>query len=200
MVNITTSDRVLETLLGSRLRAKVLGWLLTHPSERFFVRQLKGILQEDATNLSRELTRLQRLGLLLCCPEGKQKYYQANQQSPLFPELQGLVLKTSGLADLLRESLEPLRCSIRWAFVYGSMASGTMTAESDVDLMVIGSCSSRELTVAVHPVQQQIGREINLTVYPEEEFREKIEERHPFIETVLRESKLLLIGEANELG
>jgi predicted nucleotidyltransferase len=200
MVNFTTSGQTLETLLGSKLRAKLLGWLLTHPTERFFVRQLKGLLNEDATNLSRELTRLQRLGILLCYPEGKQKYYQANQQSPLFPELRGLVLKTSGLADQLREGLEPFKDAVQLAFIYGSMAAGTMTAESDVDLMVIGSCGFRELTIAVHEAQHRIGREINFTVYSEKEFREKIAEKHSFIETVLREPKIFLIGEADELG
>ena len=189
---------MIESLLGSKLRAKLLGWLLTHPSERYFVRQLKGILHEDATNLSRELTRLQRLGLLICTPEGKQKYYQANQQNPVFPELRSLLLKTSGLADVLKAALEPLEDKIRFAFVYGSMAAGTMNGQSDVDVMIIGSCTLKEVTLAVYEAQQQVGREINTTVYPEQEFLEKIRDRHHFIQTVLDGPKIFLAGGKDE--
>src|SRR4030066_110319 len=87
---------MLETLLGSKLRAKVLGWLFSHPDERYFVRQLTALVKEDSTNVSRELARLEKTGILVSTTEGRQKYYQANRQSPLFSELKNLAQKISG--------------------------------------------------------------------------------------------------------
>lgn len=80
---------MLDKLIGSGLRVKLLGWLFTHHDERYFVRQLTGLLREDSTNISRELARLEKLGILTCEKEGRQKYYQANPRCPIFNELQG---------------------------------------------------------------------------------------------------------------
>jgi predicted nucleotidyltransferase/DNA-binding transcriptional ArsR family regulator len=91
---------MLETLLGSRLRAKILAWLFSHSDERYFVRQLTALLKEDSTNVSRELARLQKDGILVSSSEGKQKYYQANRDSPIYNELKSLVQKTSPLHSL----------------------------------------------------------------------------------------------------
>lgn len=112
---------MLAYLLGSRLRAKVLGWLFSHPDERYFVRQLTGLLEEDSTNISRELARLEKMGVLVSTQEGRQKYYQANSECAVFPELRGLALKTAGLANVLREVLAPMASQIAVAFVYGSL-------------------------------------------------------------------------------
>jgi hypothetical protein len=109
---------MLAKLFGSRLRGKLIGWMFTHTDERFYVRQLQSLLQEDATNLSRELSRLATLGLLTRTAEGKQKYYQANAESPVFSELHGLAIKTVGVADVLRSALEAISGRIRVAFIY----------------------------------------------------------------------------------
>ncbi|MDP2730424.1 MAG: winged helix-turn-helix domain-containing protein [Dehalococcoidales bacterium] len=96
---------MLETLLGSKLRAKALGWLFTHPDERYYVRQLTGLVEEDSTNVSRELARLEKTGILISTKEGKQKYYQANRKSPVYNELHGLMTR---LADKMTVSTDKL--------------------------------------------------------------------------------------------
>ena len=193
------STSILEHLLGSRLRAKLLGWLFSHPGERYFVRQLALLLGEDSTNLSRELARLAELGIVTGSREGQQKYFQVNTEIPIFPELRGLVLKTSGLGDLLRESLGPLSGRIQVAFLFGSFAAGRADAASDVDLLVVGDVSLRELVEALGPMQNRLGREINPMVYPVTEFREKLGQGHRFLTSVLEGPKLFLIGSPHEL-
>jgi predicted nucleotidyltransferase len=84
---------MLETLLWSKLRAKLLGWLFTHPDKRYFVRQITALVGEDSTNVSRELARLEKIGILISTIDGRQKYYQANAQSPVFAEIKSLVSK-----------------------------------------------------------------------------------------------------------
>ena len=191
---------MLDTLLGSRLRAKVLAWLLCHSDERYFVRQLESILGEDSTNLSRELAQLAELGILVSQTEGRQKYYQADRQCPIFPELQGLAIKTMGVADVVKSALTSLADRIQVAFLYGSFAQGEPRADSDVDVMIVGDVRFTEVVSALAEAQQKLGREVNPTVYPPAEFREKAAADHHFIKAVLRGPKILLIGDEDDLA
>jgi len=191
---------MLDKLFGSKLRARILGWFFLHPDERYFGRQLAELLKEDSTNTSRELTRLAKMGILNCQTAGRQKYYQTNKNCPVFAELHGLVLKTSGLTDVLKDALRPLSKKIKAAFVYGSFAANSAKADSDVDLMVIGSCSFGEVVDAITNAQDKLGREINPSVYPVDEFKNKIAAGHHFIKTVMAGAKIFLIGDEHELG
>ncbi|MDI6740971.1 MAG: nucleotidyltransferase domain-containing protein [Candidatus Edwardsbacteria bacterium] len=191
---------MLDVLFNSTLRAKVLGWLFTHPGERFYVRQLSGILSNDPTNVGRELDKLARLGILVCRPEGREKYYQANKRCPIYLELKGLAVKTSGLAGVLTEALAPLARRIKAAFIFGSFAEGRETPASDVDLMVIGGAGFGEIAKALCPAQERLGREVNIAVYPENEFKAKLKSGHHFITSVCRGEKIHVIGGDEDLG
>lgn len=197
-VNTTAIPSILEQLLGSRLRARLLSWLLSHPGERYFVRQLASLLQEDSTNLSRELSRLEALGVVSSSREGLQKYFQADPGSPIYPELRGLVLKTSGAGSVLKQALQPLAHRITVAFLFGSVAAGKETAASDVDLFVAGDVRLGEIIGVLSPVQDQLGREINPMVYPVAELRAKLEQGHHFLQSVFSGPKILLWGDARE--
>ena len=186
-------------LLGSKLRARILGWLFTHPDERYFGRQLESLLGEDSTNISRELARLAAMGVLTCQAEGRQKYYQANAACPVFSELRGLAAKTFGLAEALQECLRPLRRKVAAAFVYGSHAGGKAHAASDVDLMVIGKATFGEVVAALEPAQDRLGREVNPTVYPEAELRAKLAKKHHFLRAVMDGPKIFLVGDERVL-
>jgi predicted nucleotidyltransferase len=177
----------------------VLGWLLSHPGERYFVRQLAGILAEDPTNLSRELARLASLGILAAATEGQQKYYRANPSSPIYPELRSLIAKTAGIGAILRGALEPLSNGIQSAFIFGSVAAGREAQASDVDVMVIGGVTLEELIDVLSPLQNQLGREVNPSVYTAAEVRQRLARGNHFLSSVLNGPKLFLIGSANEL-
>lgn len=191
---------MLDKLFGSKLRAKVLGWLFLHPDERYFVRQLKGLLDEDSTNISRELARLEKMGILTCQTEGRQKYYQVNSQCPVFSELEGLIRKTTGLTDILRDAFKPLSKKIKIAFIYGSMAKGSIKSQSDVDVMVIGSSTFGQVVDAIGDAQKQLGREVNPTVYPVKEWKEKLAEKHHFVTSVSKSTKIFIIGTEDGLA
>ncbi len=191
---------MLETLFGSRLRAKVLGWLFTHPDERYFVRQLTKLLKEDSTNLSRELARLEKIGILVSTMEGKQKYYRVNRESPIYDELHGLIVKTAGLVDVFRAALAPAVGQIRVAFVFGSIASGSEDKSSDIDVMVVGDISSVDVVSLLSEAEKKLGREVNTVVYPMAEFKRKVREDHHFVKAVLKGEKIFLIGDESELA
>jgi uncharacterized protein len=190
---------LLVQLFGSKLRSRLIGWMMTHVDERFFVRQLTTILDEDSTNVSRELARLAGMGILTSRKEGKQKYYQVNRECPIFPELRGLAVKTVGLGDTLRHCLSPISECIRAAFIYGSFARGEEGKASDVDVMVIGEASFSEVVAALGSAQQDLGREINPTVYPSGEFRKKLLSKNHFLTSLMNEPMIFLIGNRHEL-
>jgi predicted nucleotidyltransferase len=179
--------------------AKVLAWLLTHPDERYFVRQLMGLLSEDSTNLSRELARRAKMGILTCQEEGRQKYYQVNRDSPVFEELRGLAVKTFAGADVLRQALTPLTPDIRLAFVFGSFAEAREDTGSDGDLAVIGDTGLAQVSRALAPAAEKLGREINPVVYPVAEFQSKLEDGHHFINSLLTAKRIFLTGDEDDL-
>jgi uncharacterized protein len=190
---------VLPNLFGSKLRAKVLGWLFTHTDERYFVRQLTSLLKEDSTNISRELARLEKMGILELTTSGRQKYYQANLKSPIYNELHGLMVKTTGVSDIIRSYLVPVSQKIKLAFIFGSIAGRTETRASDVDVMIIGDIDYDEAASCLNLAQDKIGREINSVVYPILEFQQKIKNNQHFLKSVLAGEKIYLIGDESEL-
>ena len=144
---------MLETLFGSRLRVKVLSQLFTHPDERYYVRQLAVLIGEDSTNVSRELARLENAGILVATAEGKQKYYQANQKSPVFKEIRELMihipsaetLRQPALTDLLNRRLKINKPAltgfcrqhhIQRLSLFGSVLRPDFKPESDIDVLV----------------------------------------------------------------
>lgn len=190
---------MLETLLGSKLRAKVLGWLFSHPDERYFVRQLTALVKEDSTNVSRELARLEKTGILVKNTEGKQKYYQANRQSPIFNELHGLILKTVGVADIIKKALEPRIADIRLAFIFGSVAKRAENRFSDIDLLVLGDITFGEIVDLISTAEGALNRELNPVVYTLAEFNKRLSENHYFIRDILSGDKIFVVGDENEL-
>jgi len=189
----------LRYILGSRLRAGLFGRLFSRPESRLFISQLAALTGEDQANVSRELARLEKLGLLISSTEGRNKYYQANRKCPIFPELRGLVLKTVGLADVLRDALAQFENRIRVAFVYGSIASGGDSPESDIDLMIVGDLSLRDLAGPLRRATETLSREINPVIYPAAEFAAKVRGRHHFVADVVGSPKIFLMGDESGL-
>jgi predicted nucleotidyltransferase len=128
------------------------------------------------------------------------RYYQANVDSPLFPDLRGLLLKTAGLIDVLADALRPVAPKLAAAFVYGSMASGNEQSDSDVDLMVIGTIPPADLSLSLRSARDTLGRQINPTTYTPAEFNKKRAAKDHFLTQVLSEPKLFVLGNENELG
>jgi len=190
---------MLEQLFGSRLRARVIGWLFSHPDERFYARQLMGLLGEDATNLARELAKLESLGIVTSQREGQQKYYQPNPRCPVFDELVGLAVKTTGIADVLRTALLPHAERIDAALVYGSVARRDHTAESDIDLLIVGDVSPRELLPVLTELETTLAREINALTLTEAELAQRVADGEPFIASILASSMIFVIGDQEQL-
>ena len=132
--------------------------------------------------------------------DGNRVYFQAHPDCPFLPELQGLLIKTAGVIDTLREVLSRFAKRIDWAFVYGSMARAEELASSDVDLMIIGQVGLADLTPALRRAEGRLGRAVNPTLYTQEEFATKLHAGHHFLKTVLDGEKLFILGDPHELA
>lgn len=182
--------------LFTKVQQRVLGVLFGNPGRSFFANEVIALAGSGTGAVQRELTRLAAAGLLTVKRVGKQKHYQANAGAPVFEELRGLVMKTSGLADVLRAALASLGERISAAFIYGSVAKGQDTAASDIDLMVVSdSLTYGEVFGALEDAVTRLGRRVNPTVYSRREFARRRKRGSAFVTRVLAQPKIWLIGD-----
>jgi predicted nucleotidyltransferase len=188
-----------ETLFG-QTRQRVLGLLFGRADERLYQRRIIQAAGHGSGAVQRDLECLSRSGILTRTVEGRQIYYQANRECPVFAELHSIVRKTFGAAQTIKDALENIGDRIRVAFVFGSVAAGTETFASDVDVLVVGdNLSLADVISAVAEAQREIGREINPSVYPTDEFCRKLAEGQHFVSSVVAGQKIFLIGDEREL-
>ena len=170
------------------------GFCSGEPERSFFATEVIGRAGAGRGSVQRELERLADSGLVTVTRVGNQKHYQANANAPVFPELRSLILKTSGIADPIREALRPLARKIDLAFVYGSVARGEAHAGSDVDLLVVSDdLLLEQLYARVLAAEKTLGRRISPTLYTSEEFRKR-RQSSSFVQKVLAGPVIPLIG------
>src|SRR4030042_4645930 len=187
----------LAELLSSRARAEIFRLLFSGAGEELHVREIERRSGLNDSTLRQELRKLVRLEIVQSRRDSNRVYYRAKTESPLYPEIRNLVLKTSGLADVLKSVLMDKR--IRVAFVFGSIARGDEKAGSDVDLMVIGQLGLRDLSGLLSGIEEKIGREVNPHVFHEAEFRKRVRAKEHFVSSVMETPKLFIIGSHHEL-
>jgi len=187
----------LAELLSSRARSEIFRLLFAGSEEELHGREIQRRSGLNDSTIRQELNKLIRLDLVCRRGESNRVYYRAKVQNPLYPEIRNLVLKTSGLADVLKAALRDKRIHI--AFVFGSLASGKEEAQSDVDLMVVGSLGLRDLSKLLFGVSEKIGREINPHVLYDHEFRKRLKNKEHFISAIAKEPKIFIIGSQDEL-
>lgn len=190
----------LSSALFGKARRAVLALLYTHPDEAYYLRQIARATGVGLGAVQRELKQLSEAAIILRTSRGRHIYYQANSNSPIFPELRSLMVKTAGVGDVLRAALAPLSSRINITLLYGSIARGEDRRGSDVDLLVVGNVTFAEIVSALGPTQEMLGREVNPTVYPPSEFQSKLLAGHHFLKTVMREPRILLIGDEHDLA
>jgi predicted nucleotidyltransferase len=190
----------LADALFGRVRQRVLGLLFGRPDRSFYANEIIGWVDAGSGAVQRELARLEAVGLVTTTRIGRQKHYQANQGAPIFLEIRGIVLKTSGLRDVLRDALSPFQGELHAAFVFGSIAKGSDAAGSDVDLLVISDhLTYAELFGALERASSRLARTVNPTIYTSAEFVRRIAEHNPFLTKVLDRPKIWIIGEDHDL-
>ena len=180
-------------LLFPAHRQQVLAALLLEPGRSLHLRELARLVGSHAGTLAREVDKLTQAGLLLRTDQGNQAHYR------LSPELAALLRKTHGVVPALRTALQPLADRIALAFVYGSVASGTATEHSDVDVLLVGTADFVAVVQALYPLHEQLGREVNPVIWAPQELADKARAGDAFVRDVLHKPKLWIQGDEHEL-
>ncbi len=190
----------LSNVLFSKARQEVLALLFGHPESIYYTNEIIRLTHSGTGAVQRELAKLSSAGLITVKSTGNQKLYQANKESPLFSELRGIVLKTFGLGDVLRQTLKSFISQIQIAFIYGSIAKQEDSAKSDIDLMVItNELTYADLYKALEKAELQLHRPINPNIYSPTEWSHKRKTSNNFLTQVVKQPKIFLIGTEAEL-
>jgi len=181
--------------LFPKVRQRVLAVFFGMPDRSFYASEVIALANSGRGAVQRELAGLSNAGLLRVKLQGKQKHYQANDAAPIFAELRSLILKTSGLADVVLQALLPLAGQIDSAFIYGSVARQEDTAQSDIDLMIVSATLGyADVFGSLEKATQALGRKINPTLYTPANIAKRIAQDNAFVTRVLQQPKIWLIG------
>lgn len=192
--------RTIASTLFSDYRRRVLGLLLLRPDQALHVREIARLTGTTPGTLHKELSKLAEVGILSRDRQGNQVVYRADRSCPIYEELASIMRKTSGMGDVLAEALLPCAEQIDVAFVFGSVARGQETADSDVDIMVIGTIGFATVVRLLYDAQATLRRDINPKVLSPDEFREGVAGQDAFLRDVLGKPKIFLIGSEHDLA
>ncbi len=186
--------------LYTTTQQKVLGLLYTQPEKSFYTKEILRLTGMGVATIKRELDRMVAAGILTLTKIGNQHHYQANSECPIYGELLSIVRKTFGIADVVQNALIPIKDSIAYAFVYGSIAKGTDKAKSDIDLMLIGNnLNYGDVMDLLIPVEGKLGRPINPTIYSVRDFRKKLDQENVFLTRVMKQKKIIVMGSEDDI-
>ena len=185
--------------LFGKTRRSILALLFGRPGRSYYLREIAARAGTGMSQVQKELGQLAAAGLVVREQRANQVHFHANPGAPIYSELLGIVTKTFGVADVVREALEPFRNRIVFAFIYGSIAKGTATAASDIDLLLVGDLAPSEVAVPLAEVRARLGRNVSLVGYSTEEFRSMLQSGHHFISSVLAGPKIWLASDERSL-
>lgn len=184
---------MLEHLITSQAKRRLLKLFITNPDSVFYTREIAKLTGESPNGVRRELSHLEKAGLVKSRREGNLKYYSLVKDFPFYPELKKIIYATVGLGDYLRNKLEEPQ-QIELAFIYGSVAKNGETAKSDIDLFVVGEIDESELHNIASQIESDIRRSINYVLMSRDEFQRRLSENESFVKRVMKEEKIILKG------
>jgi predicted nucleotidyltransferase len=186
--------------LFSATQRKIIALLFTSPDRRYYGNEIIAKSASGTGAVQREMAKLVAAGLVLTSKEGKQRYYSANSRSSIFAELRSIMFKTFGLTEPLQAALKPLAKKIRFAFVFGSVAKGEDTSESDIDLFIVADALRyADLRTHLTKAEKVIGRPINPSLYSTSDFRAKVKSESAFVQRVVKQPKIMILGTISDI-
>ena len=179
-------------------KAALLNLFLTNPERSFYMQEIGRLLGKKPGAFQRIINNMVSEGLLISEYKANARFFQVNKKYPIYKELKSIVFKTVGIQGSIKEVLEKVG-NVECSFIYGSYAKAKETYLSDIDLMVIGNVNENKLIKELDTLEDKFQREINYKLYTFKEFKKVIEEKEPFILEIIRDKKIMLIGNENEL-
>lgn len=187
---------MLSKLFTSKTRSKIITIFMLNPDIEMYVREITKKISGNINSVRRELSNLEDIGLLESRKTANLKYFRVNKNFYLYNELFSMVMKTEGVAGLLKKNIKEWG-KIKLAFIYGSFASQKAGPASDIDIMIVGNIDEDFLIREFNSLERKLSRELNYIIFSKEEYQEKIHKKDPFIMEILREPKIMIIGEVD---
>ncbi len=190
---------ILEDIIISRVRVKVLTLFLSHPGVIFHVRDIVRKVDEEINAVRRELAHMEKAGMVSKEQRANRLFYSFRKDYPLYYELMELIAKASGLgADIIKQKAKLGK--IKFVTVSGRYLRGlAKKSQTDVDLLVVGNVVLPELSQIIKAEEVRREREINYTVMTEEEFTFRKSRRDPFVLSIVTGSRVMIVGDEEEL-
>jgi len=187
----------IDRLFGSKTRTLVLSILMTNPDRSFYLRELARQLQIPYSMLYKEVKNLALLDIVKEEKKGKITLITVNKQLPYLTELRNLIIKTAGMADILKDAFSEFK-RLRYALIYGSFASGQETAASDVDILIIGEENEENILAKLNILEKKFGRELNYILWNQNEFSRRVKTRNHLLIDINSKPVIMLVGEEHE--
>ncbi len=182
----------------TKTKAELLKLLLTNPERSFYMQEIGRILGKKPGTFQRTINNMASEGILISEYKANARFFKVNKKYPIYKELKSIVFKTVGIQGSIREVLEEIG-NVKFSFIYGSYAKAKETYFSDIDLAVIGNADEDKLIKKLDRLEEKFQREINYKLYTFKKFKKDIEKKEPFILEIIRDKKIMLIGNENEL-
>jgi len=192
------NNSLLERIFSSRVRIRLLSHFLLHPDARDHIRALANEVDAQYSAVWKELNNLEKAGLLQSEEVGGRRVFRLNTRAAIIPELRNILLKTTGVGDLIRRAFRDFE-GVEAAFIFGSFAEGTIDAESDLDLMIIGDLEVAAVAPVIDDLEGEIARSVNYILLTRKEWNSRIEENDPLIANIKKASKIMLIGTQDDI-
>jgi predicted nucleotidyltransferase/predicted transcriptional regulator len=189
---------MLKKLFGSEVRIKLLSQFLMHPDQEFYLRELSNHFSISPRSVSLELSNLESIGLISKRISGYHHYYSANVQHPLYHDLKNIFTKTISLKNVIADCLGFFKSEIEFSFIYGSIAKGNDTSDSDIDLMIIGNLSSKKVSRVLLTADSELKKEINFSIFSIDEIKKRLKNNDHFMTGIFSEPKIFVIGDPDE--
>jgi DNA-binding transcriptional ArsR family regulator len=178
--------------IRSTLRRDLLTWFKMNPARRIWVRGLAQSVGGDATNVSRELARLEADGILKSDTEGRQRYYSLAADSPRIKPFFELLGKSIGVEATLAAVLGEVR-GLEAVYFFVPRAKTPIPAE--IKLLVVGSASDNKLDAALNRISGILGRPVTHQLFSQATVQRRMTAKDPSVKEFLRTKPIALKGE-----
>lgn len=182
----------------SKNKAEILRLFFTNPEQSFYLQEIGRIIGKKPGNFQSTINNMEKEGLLTSEYKANARYFKVNKEYPLYQELKSIVFKTVGVLGSIRNILNKVG-KVDYSFIYGSYAKAKENYLSDIDLVVIGNLDENKLIKEFDRLEERLKREINYKLYTPREFKKEIGQKEPFLLEILKDKKIILKGEENEL-
>ena len=187
---------MLEKIIGSKSRIKMLELFLFYSEKNFYLREIARLTKENTNAVRRELKNLIDVGIIKREEKGNMIFYEINKTSPLYEPLKTIFMRTESLGKHLKEALK--NKNTKYVLVYGSFASGRETEKSDIDLLIISAIKQSDIIDVISDFERKMLREVNYIIWTEKEFEKRIKENHHLLADIIKNPVIMIIGDEDE--